>query len=356
MNNRKKESFLLHLLFLGACGFLIWCFWKYALRWVLPFILAYAAAMVLDKPITWCQKRLKFQRGFSAAVFTVFSVALLGTALFFFLSTLLTEAYQLLLQLPQWLSALEVHTAPMINTFRKFCAACPKELRELLLSALDSFSQEAGALLGQLSESLLTRCAAILQKLPNFLLFFITTVLAIFYTAGRLPAIRAFLRRQLPVKWQVLAREVKPQLFSTVLKWIKAELTLIGITFTLLLGGFLLLRLRYAFLLAFVIALIDALPILGVGTVLLPWAFFSFAADNILLALALTALYLTVQLTHSLLEPRLIAAQGGLPSIAALFAMYVGFRILGIFGMILCPLLLLLLKQLHDEGYLKLWK
>lgn len=356
MSYRKKVSFLLDLLCLAAWGGIIWCFWKFALRWILPFIIAYFAAMALNKPITWCQKRLQFRRSFSAAVFTVFSVVLLGALLFFFLSTLLTEAYQLLLQAPEWIEMLAQRIAPMENTFHRFCAACPTELRELLLSTVSSFPQEAGALLGRLSEAFLARCAALIRRLPDYLLFFITTVLAIFYTAGLFPAIRSFLIRQLPPKWQALAREVKPQLFSTVLKWLKAELTLIGVTFFLLLGGFLLLRLRYAFLLALVIALIDALPILGVGTVLLPWAFFCFAGDNILLGLALVALYLIVQLTHSLLEPRLIAAQAGLPSVAALFAMYLGFRILGIPGMILFPLLLLLIKQLHDEGYLHLWK
>ncbi len=356
MNDRKKESFLLNLLYFSAWGLLLWCFWKYALRWILPFLIAYLAAMLLDCPITWCRDRLGFQRGFSAAVFTVSSVALLGTLLFAVLSTLLTEAYQLLLQAPQWLSTLEQYIAPMQNTFQRFCAACPQELRDLLLSVTGSFGEKATDLLARLSETLLTATAALIRHLPDYLLFFITTVLAIFYTASLFPAIRAFLIRQLSQRWRNLAREVKPQLFSTILKWLRAELTLIGVTFALLLGGFLLLRLRYAFLLALVIALIDALPILGVGTVLLPWAFFCFAGEQILLGIALVALYLIVQLTHSLLEPRLIAAQAGLPSVAALFAMYVGFSILGIPGMILFPLLLLLIKQLHDEGYLRLWK
>ncbi len=356
MDYNKKQKFITDLLFFAALALVFQCFWKYALRWILPFLIAYFAAMILNRPITWCQKRLGFQRGFSAAAFTLLAVSLFAALLFAFLSTLLSQSYQFLLQLPEWLETLSRHIAPLQLTFENFCRDCPPQLQEFLSSTVSSFSQEAGALLGKLSESFLTFCASMIRHLPEYLLFFITTVLAIFYASSCFPTIRAFLLRQLSFRQQKLAKEVKPQLFSTALKWLKAELILIGITFLLLLSGFLLLRLRYALLLALVMALMDALPILGVGTILLPWAFFSFAAEKFLLGLSLTALYLTVQLTHSLLEPRLIAAQAGLPSIAALFAMYVGFRILGIPGMILFPLLLLLVKQLHDEGYLKLWK
>lgn len=356
MDHSKKQKFITDLLFFAALALLLYCFWKYALRWILPFLIAYIASALLNRPITWCQKRLGFQRGFSAAVFTLSAVLLFAALLFAFLSALLSQAYEFLLQAPQWLSTIGQRTLPLQNTFLHFFRACPPQLKDFLLSTLESFSQETGALLGRLSESFLAFCASLIRCLPNYLLFFITTVLAIFYTSARFPTIRTFLLRQLSFKQQKLAKEVKPQLFSTTLKWLKAELTLITITFLLLLSGFLLLRLHYALLLAIIIALVDALPILGVGTVLLPWAFFALATENFLLGISLIGLYLTVQLTHSLLEPRLIAAQAGLPSVAALFAMYVGFRILGLPGMIFCPLLLLLAKRLHDEGYFRLWK
>ena len=356
MDHRKKQIFLTELLFWAAIMVLIWYFWKYVMRWLSPFLVAYFAAVALNKPITWCRKKLGFQRSFSAAIFTILAVVLLAIGLFFFFSALFSQAYQFLLQAPEWLSLLQDRLDPLQRTFDRFCRNCPPQLQTLLSSAAASFAGESGALLGKTAECLLSFCASCIKKFPNYLLFFITTVLAIFYTSSLFPDIRSFLIRQLSKKWQNFAKEMRPQIFSATLKWLKAELTLIAITFLLLLGGFLLLRLPYALLLALIIALVDALPILGVGTVLLPWAFFCFLGEDILYGIALIALYLTVQLTHSLLEPRLIAAQAGLPSIAALFAMYVGFRIFGIVGMILFPLLLLLVKCLQDEGYVRLWK
>ena len=53
---------------------------------------------------------------------------------------------------------------------------------------------------------------------------------------------------------------------------------------------------------------------------------------------------------------RAMAAQVDLPPLAALMAMYIGFCTFGVGGMIFFPLALLFLKQLHDAGYLRLWK
>ena len=111
-----------------------------------------------------------------------------------------------------------------------------------------------------------------------------------------------------------------------------------------------------ALLLAVVIAFIDALPVFGTGTVLLPWAALCCLEGNFPKGIALTALYLVIWLVRSIMEPKLMAKSAGLPPLPALMAMYVGFCAMGVAGMILGPILLLLVKQLHDGGYLHLWK
>ena len=123
-----------------------------------------------------------------------------------------------------------------------------------------------------------------------------------------------------------------------------------------LLVGLLLIRQPYALLLAAVIAFIDALPVFGTGTVLLPWAAVCLLLQQTPKAIALGALYAVITLVRSFLEPKIMAAQVNLPPLAALLAMYVGFCSFGVAGMILFPIALLFLKQLRDAGYLNLWK
>ena len=137
---------------------------------------------------------------------------------------------------------------------------------------------------------------------------------------------------------------MKDNLLCTLSKWFKAQCILLGVTFAELLAGLLLIRQPYALLLAAAIALIDALPVFGTGTVLLPWAAVCLLLQHTPKAFSLVAIY------------AVMAAQVDLPPLAALMAMYIGFCTFGVGGMIFFPLALLFLKQLHDAGYLRLWK
>ena len=149
---------------------------------------------------------------------------------------------------------------------------------------------------------------------------------------------------------------VKENLLSTLAKWFKAQCILLSVTFVELLLGLLLIRQPYALLLAAIIAVIDALPVFGTGTFLLPWAVMCLLLQQTPKAIALGAIYAVITLVRSFLEPKVMAAQVNLPPLAALIAMYIGFCTMGVTGMILFPVALLFLKQLQDAGYLHLWK
>ena len=192
--------------------------------------------------------------------------------------------------------------------------------------------------------------------LPQAVLFCATTLLAVLFTAGSYPRIRAFLRRQLPEERLRQARGVKADLLATLGKWCKAQCILLGVTFCELLAGLLLMRQGYALLLAALIAVIDALPVFGTGTVLVPWGALCLLTGNVPKGLGLLALYGVISLVRSVLEPKIMAAQVDLSPLAALAAMYVGFCAFGVAGMVLCPMALLCVKQLHDSGWLRLWK
>ena len=96
----------------------------------------------------------------------------------------------------------------------------------------------------------------------------------------------------------------------------------------------------------------DALPVFGTGTVLLPWAVLALLGGDVRMSVGLLVLYSVISLVRSLLEPRLVGARVGLPPLAALVCMYVGFQALGVLGMLLAPLAAVLARQLWDSGLL----
>jgi len=289
----------------------------------------------------------------------VFSTLLVGGLLggaLWLVFRLLTEAALWLEQLPSALGRLPDLLSGLETRYHSFLTACPEEVKQWVETGVARMAQEGPGLLGEFSGQVLAWTSGCLSWLPSLLLFSITTLLAIYYTALSYPEIVRFVKRQIPARWQATAREVVRSLRSTLWKWLKAESLLWLITFCLLLGGFALLRLPYALLLAAAITLVDALPVLGTGTVLVPWGLFHLLLGETWRGVALIALYAVITLSHSLLEPKLVAAQVGLPPLAALMAMYLGYSLFGIGGMILLPIALLAIKQLQDGGLIKIWK
>lgn len=351
----KQRAFLVRTAYWAVWAVLLWLGVRYLLRWLLPFLLALALAAAVEPVIAWCRRRMGLKRGFTAAVVTIAVTGAILALAAVIVWQLIRQAAELLGQLPGLLAGLPGMTEDLRQRLEAFCAACPQGLR--------SWLEEVPALLGTLaagvaqraSGACITAAAALAAALPGVFLFCGTTALAVFFTAGSYPRVMAFFRRQLGHRLD-RARGVKANLLSTLGKWCRAQAILLGVTFCELLAGFLLMGQRYALLLAAVTALVDALPVFGTGTVLLPWAAVCLLAGQAPRAVALAALYAVISAVRSLLEPKVMAAQAGLPPLASLAAMYAGFRALGVAGMILLPMALLFVKQLHDEGYVGLWK
>ena len=352
---RRRRGLLFQLIWWAAVAGVGWLTLRYALVWLLPFLLALGAASLLEPLIEAARRRLHLRRGFTAAVLTLVLVGGVLAVLIALAVQVVEQAVALVSSLPELLAALPETMASLERRLEGFCAACPDGVRQTAEHMLDSLPRRAAELAGQVSSAVLQGAGRAMAALPRVLLACGTTVLAVFFTLSAYPAVRGFFRRQLGHRLD-RARGVKANLLSTLGKWCRAQAILLGVTFCQLLAGFLLMGQRYALLLAAVTALVDALPVFGTGTVLLPWAAVCLLAGQAARAVALAALYAVISAVRSLLEPKVMAAQAGLPPLAALAAMYAGFRALGVAGMILLPMALLFVKQLHDEGYVGLWK
>ena len=323
---------------------------------LLPFLIAMAMAVLLEPWVQRLRRRLGWRRGFTAVAVTTVLLAAVLSASWWLLVTLFQEAVGCLEHLPQALGSLPGLVDSLEERYAGLYRSCPPEVRQWLDGALARISEEGLSLVSVLSGSLLSWASGLVGKLPGILLFLATTVLAAYFTAVSYPAIIAFVRRQVPQRWQRSLSAAAKTLRSTFWKWIKAESLLCLVTFCLLLLGFWYLGVDYALLTAALTAVVDALPVLGAGTVLVPWAVYHLLLGGVPRGIALLALYAIILLIRSFLEPRVMAAQAGLPPLSALLAMYLGYSLFGVWGMLLLPILLLFVKQLQDGGMIHLWK
>ena len=351
----RQKELLFRLLWWAAAVGVSWLALRYALVWLLPFLLALGAAALLEPLIETARRRLRLRRGFTAAVLTLVLVGGVLTVLVVLAIQVVEQAVALVSSLPELLAELPGTLTSLERRLEGFCAACPEGVGRTAQRMLEGLPETAARLAGQLSSDVLQGAARVMASLPRVLLACGTTVLAVFFTLSAYPEVMRFFRRQLGTRVD-RARGVRDSVFATLGKWLKAECILLAVTFCQLLAGLLLMRQEYALLLAALIAVIDALPVFGTGTVLAPWAAAECLLGNVPKGAALLALFAVISVVRSVLEPKLMAAQAGLPPLASLAAMYVGFCAMGVGGMILAPVLLLLVKQLRDGGYIRLWR
>ena len=352
MSPQKHLRFLLCLVYiaLGLAALAL------LLPGLLPFLLALALAGLLEPAVRLLTDKTRLRRGLAAAVVTALLALLLAAGCALLLRRLWYELGSLLERLPALLSSFDGVSGWLEGRLYRLTVAVSPSARAMLEEVLSSAAARLREMAADLSGKVLGWTAGALTALPTAGLFLFTTLLATYFISAGRPSLLAFFRRQVPERWLPRLEEVWQRLKGALWAWLRAQGILMAMTFFLLGAGFLLLGVDLALLLAAGVALLDALPVFGTGTVLLPWAVGSALSGHFSRCAGLLALYALTWLTRSLLEPKLIAERAGLPPLAALLAMYLGFTLFGVAGLLLAPLAAVVFRQLHDSGVFRLWK
>lgn len=229
---------------------------------------------------------------------------------------------------------------------RNLAAQAPGELGRILSQKVDSFFSGGNALLRKSADFLLKLASGILSHVPDSALGLGTGIISSFMISAKLPKIRQLLTEKLPrEKWEPML-SATGRLKAALGQWLRAQVKLSGVNFLLITTGLLLLGVSHAPLWALLTALVDAFPILGTGAVLVPWSIISFLQGDQGLAFGLLGLYAAAALSRSVLEPRFLGKHLGLDPLVTLISLYAGYRLWGILGMILAPILAVATTQL----------
>ena len=350
MFEERCKKFLLYLFSAAAAAGLFYLVFRYLFWWVLPFLLALGVTAAVEPVVAYLRVHLRFRRSFSALLLTLVLLFLLGGLLSLLGTTLANQAYALLKKAPLLLERVPQLLDAFFARLDGYSAAFPQWLRDSLYGAVMRALSDAESFFSDLTGRFLSFLGSFAAALPRRVLSGATTVLAVYFTIASYPTLCRMLKARLSGKTIRSLRLFRSGVTQSLSRYLRAELTISFLTFLQLLLGFFLMRQDYALLLAFLVTLLDALPVFGTGTALVPWALLSLLFSSVPKAIALLALYLCTLLVRNVLEPKLLASQAGLPPVASLFAMYLGFCTFGVAGMIAFPFLLLLAAQTYRLG------
>lgn len=335
------------ILTLLAGSVLLWLAVRFLLPLIRPFLLGLALALAAEPMVRFLENRLRLSRQTAAGL----GVSMAFCFLALLVTVLCAAAVRQLRSLAGILPGLEEAARTGLDLVQTnllaLTARAPRNLRPVLTEHLRLLFSDGSTLLGKITAWLLGLAGGILGRLPDSALGFGTGILSAFLISARLPKIRGWLLGRIPRdRLNVLLARFR-RLRRMLRSWLTAQLKLMSVTFCILAAGLTLLRIPRSLLWAFVIALVDALPVFGTGTVLIPWALVCFLQGNRVLALGIAGTYATAALTRSILEPKLLGQHLGLDPLAALAALYIGCRLWGIAGMIAAPMITVALLQLR---------
>ena len=351
MANYKRFDFkkLYFILYIVLVLIVVYLLFKLGI-FLFPFTLALFFSIMTQPFSRFLEKKLKFSQKIATIVSIVlFLVIFLG---FISLSALRLsgEIYKLSINLNKYSKEAQSLWNTAIDKVYSLLGYFPEGFDEQVKNSINGFIRMGTSKLGSFINSLIN----FITSIPTIILYICITILSTFFISLDKNKIMAFLEQQFPKSWIKKVYNIKREMFNVLGSYIRAQIILMTICFFELLISFNILsflkfNLQYPLIFSIVICIIDALPILGAGAVLLPWSLISFVTGDINLGLALLVIYFLVLSVRQMLEPKLISQNLGVHPLVTLISMYSGFKFFGVIGFLIGPVVMIILKNVFSR-------
>lgn len=330
---------------------MFYLFFHYVAFIVFPFAFSLLVVALARPTINKICVRTKLNKSAVGIVVITIMFTAFVLAGIFFASAVLMQLKSVVLKITDHLSREQNYLSDLFSFVSGIREKLPF-LRNGIPDGIDIYSVAIDALksaLGGISAHITAFAAGFVSSLPTFIITAVVTVMALFYFAKDYDRIGEYVIKTLPKKISSKIPTIKKDVVSVISKYIKSHLILLVLTFVELFCGFLFLGIENPFALAVITALVDILPVLGTGCVLVPWSIILFIGGNSKLGIGIIVLYLVVYLLRQIEEPRIISSQMNVHPLVTLLAMYAGLKISGVFGMIFAPFAAFVIKTVAES-------
>ncbi len=321
-----------------GCLALGYVFLKYLLVLFLPFFFAWGMAFAVRTPA----KGLSRRTGIPARIWrALLSVAISGLMLFllgFLVWKLLSEGWRILARIGSEGEVLKT-VERVMNPRGALSGFLPEGLSEVISLAADGAVAKLSSAFGDFA-------ARLIGALPSFFLFIVISLIACVYFALDLERVNTFVKGKLPNSVFSALVKFKASLFGVGIKYARAYILIMLLTFAICLTGLLLLGVEYALLIAVLISVLDILPVIGIGTIFVPWAVFQLVFGSRALGFGLIILFLIAEFIRQLAEPKIMGKSLGLHPIVSLVLLYGSYSLFGLLGILLIPCAVVVINAL----------
>lgn len=312
----------------------------------MPFLIAFIISLLIEPAIKYLMKKTKLTRKMSSIIIFIIVFSIIIGCLVWGITSLLSESTNLLQTLNIYID--KAYTQIQQSIARM--SITKVSVSNNILNLLQDTSKEILVKVSKWLTGFLNKLINIVTSIPTMSIYMVITILSVYFICTERIYILDFMEQHMPKKWvHKLGTHIK-EITKSLGGYLKAEVILILVSFVISVIGlyiFKLVRLniKYPLLIALAIAFVDALPILGSGSVMVPWAVISALNGDLELGIAILVLWIIMSVVRQFLEPKIVSGKIGIHPIFTLIAMYTGFKIIGVMGMLVGPIALIILKS-----------
>ncbi|MBE6800849.1 MAG: sporulation integral membrane protein YtvI [Ruminococcaceae bacterium] len=358
---QKRKAFIINFIYVAIFVGLYYFIINYAFGYIFPFVFAGALSVFLQRPIKAITNKLHIKAHSAVSIILVLLIVvlILGSAagVLFALGSELKEFFTYMFSSISSLSDLiEAAERFIMDLLMKLPKGIGDALSEYVVDFFDKIGTKSMGIDMSVLSAPISGAWHVVKGIPSLFLAFLVTVVSCVFMTSDYEIIKNMILGFFRVENRDKIINTKRTITKGVSKLFKAYATIMLITFLEMFVGLSFMKLigvykgGYIAIIAFVTCIVDIIPVLGTGTVLIPWAVYSFITGNVGLGIGLVVMYAVVTVLRQIIEPKLVANQVGLPAIVTIAAMFLGARLFGAFGIILLPLTVIILKLMYDEG------
>lgn len=371
----KKKKTIINIIYYAILLGIFYFFMRYAFSLFLPFIVALIIAAILQRPLNALCRKTHIKKGVLAAIMVLLLVAVIAALAVLAGAELVNAGKSFasfvsakISSFPTWIGNVQTWLYEKIKVF-------PDSVEKFIRDAVDGVvlkltssgaaketvkSVASGIDLSVLSGPL-SGIWSFAKGIPSTLIAVVVSIIASCFITADYDSLINFIRRQVPESKRNNLSMTKSIIKNSLFKFCKAYALIILITFCEIALGLKILdwvgayKGGYIIFIAAVTAIVDILPVLGTGTIFIPWAIYSMITGNVKLGIGLLIVYVCITVIRQFIEPKLVAGQLGLPPFITIMGMFIGLKLFGVIGMLIIPLVIILIKLLNDAGVIHLW-
>jgi len=353
----RRRRFIVNAAYFAVWVAVIFLVFRYLLNLIWPFFVAYLFAWLLKPVIRWLTARCHIKYTISVALSLIVFFAILGGIAVLVTSRIAAGIADIIVWLPSlYRDTIEPGLENLSVWIEGLANRISPEAYAMVNSAVPNIISSIGSAVTSVSMRIVSALSGWATKLPSRLLSALICVIATIFMTADFPRMNAFILRQIPEQPRHILTEARDRLTMILRKYGKSYGIILCITFAEVLAGLLILRQHNALLLSLAIAVFDIFPIVGVGTILLPWSVILLLGGSVGKGVGLIILWTVTIVVRQIMEPRIVGHQVGLHPLITLAAMFIGTKLFGGVGLFGLPITCAIVQSLNEAGVIHIIK